>query len=71
MGNNKSRGEPERQARAAIPTLGVGGPCPAPRRGVGPLAVASASPFVVVLPMSTPWRGPHSACLETWGKADG
>src|SRR4051812_7529636 len=26
---------------------------------------------VVVLPKSTPWRGPHSACLETWGKADG
>ena len=26
---------------------------------------------VVVLPTSTPWRGPHSACLETWGKADG
>src|SRR3954470_6970098 len=29
------------------------------------------APTVVVLPTSTPWRGPHSACLETWGKADG
>src|SRR4051812_19906600 len=26
---------------------------------------------VVVLPTSTPWRSPHSACLETWGKEDG
>src|SRR4051812_30126534 len=23
---------------------------------------------VMVLPTSTPWRGPHSACLETWGR---
>ena len=31
----------------------------------------SKTPYVMVLPTSTPWRGPHSACLETWGKADG
>ena len=31
--------------------LGTGGPCPAPRQGVGPLATASASPFAYKKPL--------------------
>src|SRR4051812_47958441 len=30
--------------------LGAGGPCPAPRQGVGPLATASASPLPIRSP---------------------
>ena len=29
------------------------------------ISMNSLDTIVVVLPTSTPWRGPHSACLET------
>ena len=38
--------------------------------GAGIVLTSPKRDHVVVLPTSTPWRGPHSACLEMWGKAD-
>ena len=40
----------QRGAEGASPTLGTGGPCPTPGRGVGPLAAASASLFAYKKP---------------------